>query len=312
VRDGPLGFAKEFVRRFQDDDVSGMAAELAYRLLFALFPFGIFLAALAAFVAGWVGMDNPTEEIIAGLGDNLPPQVASTLRPELERVIGEQRPGLVSVGALLALWSATSGTMTVIKGMNRAYEVRETRSLVARYALGIGLTVAGTVGLIGAFVTVVGGALVTEQLAAQLGIRGESWRIISLLRWPAVFVLLVLGVAVLYRVGPNIRPSWRNALAGAFVFAVGWLLATFGFSLYLSNFASYGATYGALAGVIVLMVWLYLLGVILLAGAAVVAMLMRRTEPERLAERQQTTRDEFEAARRPDPRQDAERRTTPA
>ena len=282
----PMSFGRELIARLQQNDASGMAAELAYRITLAVFPFGLFLAGLVAFGAVWLGIDNPTDRILAGIGDNLPPDLAGTVRGELETVIGTQRPGLMSIGALLALWSATSGTMTAIKVMNRAYEVEETRSLLSRYALGLILTVAGSIGIIAAFVTIVGGAVVTEELAEQLGATGAAWQAITLLRWPLVFVFLVLGTAVLYRVGPNMRPAWRTALIGGAVFALGWLVATFGFSLYVANIANYGATYGALGGIIVLLIWLYITGLVLILGAEIVAMITARTEPERLRERQ--------------------------
>lgn len=284
--DEPVSFGRELLGRLQRNDASGMAAELAYRFVLAVFPFGLFLAGLVAFGAVWLGVDNPTEEIIAGIGDNLPADLAGTVRGELETVIGTQRPGVMSIGAVLALWSATSGTMTAIKVMNRAYEVEETRSLIGRYALGIVLTVAGSIGIIAAFVTIVGGAVVTEELAEQLGATGAMWQAITLLRWPLVFVFLVLGTAVLYRVGPNMRPAWRTALIGGAVFALGWLVATLGFSLYVANVANYGATYGTLGGIIVLLIWLYITGLVLILGAEIVAMVTARTEPERLRERQ--------------------------
>jgi membrane protein len=295
--DAPIGVGKELWTRIQEHDISGLAAELAYRFLFALFPFVLFLTALAAFIAGAVGVQDPTGQIMAGLGDNLPAELADTIRPQLQQVVGERRPDLATVGALLALWAATSGTMTVIKAMNRAYGIPETRGLVRRYALGIGLTIAGSIGLLASFVTIVGGALLTEQLVARLGIGPEAWSLISLLRWPLVFALLVVGVAILYRVGPNMRPPWRAAIAGAVVFALGWLLATFGFSVYVANVADYGATYGALGGVIVLLLWLYLTGLILLLGAEIVAMVTRRIAPERLAERQDATGAALEGTR---------------
>ena len=295
TRDDVTGFGKEFVDQFREDDASGMGAELAYRWLFAVFPFGLFLAALGAFVAAWLGIDNPAQQIIDGLGDNLPAGLASSVQPELERVIGEQRPGLASVGALAALWAATSGTMTVIKSMNRAYGVEETRPALKKYAIGIGLTVAGAAGLLVSFVTIVGGALLTEEIASQLGLGATAWTVINLARWPLVFVLLVSAVAVLLRVGPNMTPTWRWSLVGGAVFALGWLVATFGFALYVSTFANYGATYGALSGVIVLMLWFYLTAMILVAAGEVVALLTKRTEPERLEQRREAARAELAA-----------------
>jgi membrane protein len=298
TRDDVTGFGKEFVAQFREDDASGMGAELAYRWLFAVFPFGLFLAALGAFVAAWLGIQNPAQQIIDGLGDNLPAGLASSVQPELERVIGEQRPGLASIGALAALWAATSGTMTVIKSMNRAYGVEETRPALKKYAIGIGLTVAGAAGLLVSFVTIVGGALLTEEVAGQLGLGATAWQLINIARWPLVFALLVAAVAVLLRVGPNMTPTWRWSLVGGAVFALGWLIATFGFALYVSNFANYGATYGALSGVIVLMLWFYLTAMILVAAGEVVAVLTKRTEPERLEERQEAAHAEL-AARSP-------------
>jgi len=270
--------------RAREHDITGLSAELAYRFLFALFPFALFLAALAATAAGVLGLGDPTGRIIDGLGDNLPPDLAGPVRAELEHVIGQGRPGLATAGALIALWAATTGTMTVIKAMNRAYDVHEDRSLVRRYLLGLGLTIAGSIGIILAFVTIVGGAVLTEQVVGRLGLQ-DAWGIISLVRWPLVFGLLVLAATIIYRVGPNLTPSWRSALVGAVVFAVGWLVATAAFAIYVANIADYGATYGALGSVIVLMIWLYLTGLVLLVGAEIVAILVHRAEPERIEAR---------------------------
>ena len=102
-----------------------------------------------------------------------------------------------------------------------------------------------------------------------------------------VFALLVLAVSVVLRFGPNMAPSWKSTLAGGAIFALGWLVATFGFALYVSNFANYGATYGALAGVIVLMLWFYVTAMVLVGAGELVALITKRTEPERLAERRE-------------------------
>jgi membrane protein len=289
-REESVGFGKELVEQFQADDASGMAAELAYRWLFALFPFGLFLAALGAFVAAAMGIQNPAQQIVDGVGDNLPEGLASSIQPELERVINQQQPGIASIGALAALWAATSGTMTVIKAMNRAYGVEETRGAVRKYATGIGLTVGGAAGLLLSFVTIVGGALLTEEIASQLGVGATAWAVINILRWPLVFVLLVVAVSVMLRVGPNMTPTWRSSLIGGAIFASGWLAATLLLALYVSNFADYGATYGALAGVIVMMLWLYVTAIVLILAGEVVALITKRNEPERLSARQEETR----------------------
>jgi membrane protein len=286
--------ATRFVKSFREDDVPGLAAELAYRFLFAVFPFGLFVAALGAFVAGWLGIQNPAQQILDALGDNLPPDLASTLAPELERVIGTARPGLVSFGAIAALWAATGGTNALIKAMNRAYDVEDTRPFWRKLLVAVGLTLLGSVGILVSFVTIVGGALITEQVAEQFGLSGQAWTVLSLLRWPAVFLVLVVAVALLYRLAPNVRTPWRWVFAGAALFAVGWLVATAAFGWYVANMGNYGATYGALGSVIVLMLWFYLTAILLVAAATLAIVTASVVDPDTLARR----RDEIAAAKR--------------
>ena len=165
-----LDAAKGLVTQIVEDEVPDLAAGLAYRFLFALFPFAIFLAALAGFAAPLLGMGDPTNEIMGALSDNLPPDVAAQLAPQLEAVLGTTRPGLLSIGALAALWAATGGVGAVIGAMNKAYDVEETRGFVARTGLALGLTILGSIGIVVAFVTIVGGSLLTERAVAGFGV----------------------------------------------------------------------------------------------------------------------------------------------
>ncbi|HEY0444385.1 MAG TPA: YihY/virulence factor BrkB family protein, partial [Candidatus Limnocylindrales bacterium] len=290
------GVARAFVDQFRDDDGTGLAAELAFRFLFALFPFGIFLAALAAFVAGWVGNGDPSGAVLRGLGDNLPQGVTASIRPELSHVLGNTRPGLLSIGAIGAVWAATSGTAALIKTMNRAYDVEETRPAWVRYGLAVALTVFAGGVLVASFVTLVGGALLVDQLVTRLGVPAGISRTVTLLRWPAVFLLLVGAVAVVIRNGPNVRPPWRLAFAGGAVFAVAWIIATWAFGLYVASFSTYDATYGTLAGFAVVMLWFYLTALVLVAAAELTAVLTKRLAPDVLAERRRVTRAELAVA----------------
>jgi membrane protein len=283
MRDQLLRIGKRFVAELGRDDEAGLAAELAYRFLFAIFPFGIFVAALTAFIANAIGFADPTGRIMGAVGDNLPPDVAAAIRPQLETVLGQTRPGLLTIGALAALWAATGGMQALKKALNRAWEVEETRGLIPKYALSIGLTLLGSVGLIGAFVTIVGASLLTEEVIAQLGLDRTAIDLAALLRWPLVFVLLSAAVGILYRLAPNFRAPWRWCFAGGALFSVVWILATWLFSLYLANFANYANTYGALGGVIALMLWFYLSAFILCAAAALIAAALKELQPTRVA-----------------------------
>lgn len=292
--------AKRFVTQVMADEVPDLAAGLAYRFLFAVFPFGIFLAALAAFVAQWTGIGDPTNDILGALGDNLPPDIARQIAPQLETVLGQSRPGLLSIGALAALWAATGGISSLITGMNKAYDVDEDRSFFVRTGTALALTVIGSVGIVAAFVTIVGGSVLTEQAVKTLGIESGTWSALALLRFPVVLLMVAVAVGVLFHFGPNVRVSWRWTLLGGLVFAVGWLIATVGFAFYVANFANYANTYGALGGVIVMMLWFYLTALLLLLAAEVTSMVAKAKEPERIEAKRMPGRTPSGAPEEPD------------
>jgi membrane protein len=299
-----LDFPRRLVTQVMKDDVPDLAAVLAYRFLFAVFPFMIFLAAMAAFVAGWIGVSDPTSEIVNGLGNNLPPDVAKQLTPQLDQVVGQTRPALLSIGAVLALWAAQGGVGSLMKAMNRAYDIDDRRNYFAKTGTALALTVVGSIGLLVAVVALVGGSVMTEEAVSSVGIAPGVWSLISLLRFPVVLLLVAVAVAVLFTFGPDVRVSFRWTLTGGIVFAVVWVVVTALFGLYVANFASYANTYGALGGVIVLMLWFYLTGLILLVAAEVVSMLAAAHEPELLERRRAETRATGEASgqvRQPDP-----------
>ena len=272
-------------RSIQDDDVSGLSAEIAYRFLFAVFPFGLFVAALGSFVAASLHVANPAEDIVRGLGDNLPPSIAEAIRPELEHLLGSARPDLVSLGAIAALWAATGGTNALVKGMHRAYDVQEIRPFLMRYVVAVGLTLLAAIGVILSFVTIVGGAMLTEGIVGRLGLGAQSAQILWLLRWPAVFAILTGAVAILYRYAPSVTVPWRWILLGASVFSLGWLVATAVLGFYVGHVVDYGATYGSLGAVIVLMTWFYVTAALMMVGAEVAATLAHELTPDAIQRR---------------------------
>jgi membrane protein len=285
MRGKAVGVGRRFIDGVRNDDVAGLAAELAYRFLFAVFPFGLFVAALGAFISSFFHVNNPAGQIVAGLGDNLPPAIGTGLRPDLERLLSSPRADLLSVGAIAALWAATGGTNALVKGMHRAYEVPESRPFIVRYLIAIGLTLLAAVGVIASFVTIVGGALATQQVAAQFGLGAQAFAVLQLLRYPAVFLALTLAVTILYRYAPSVVVPWRWVVVGAAFFTIGWLVATAGLGYYASNVANYGATYGSLGAVIVLMLWFYVTAALLLIGAELTAALARERAPELIGRR---------------------------
>jgi len=275
-----LEFLTQLYLRARDDDVSGGAAELAFRFFLALFPFVIFLAALGGFLADSVGVENPTEEIMDQLGRSLPEDAASVLRKQLDTVISSRDAGLLSIGIAGAILAASGGVGTMMKMMNRAWEVRETRPYWRRVALAVALTVLGGALLVAAFLIFVAGQVYGLRIAEELGMGGVAATLFALARWPVVTVLAVTGTAVLFWAAPDARLPFRWLTPGAVLFTVGWLVLTFLFGLYVASLGSFNETYGAVASVVVLLLWFYITGLIFFLGPELNALLARRAEAE--------------------------------
>jgi membrane protein len=247
--------------------------------MFATFPFAIFLVALSGFVASWLGVPDPGNRIIGAIGNDLPANVVGPVKDQLQVVLAQTQPGLLSAGALVTFYAAATGTSSLMKAMNRAYDVRETRPLWLRILLAAILTVVGGVAIVVSFVAVVGGMLATHRLVDQVGLH-DIWPWLALLRWPMSFGLLVLAVAALLRFAPDFRTPWRWVALAAMAFAVVWLVVTYGFGEFVAQFTRYDATYGALAGVIVLMLWFYLTAFVLVCAAELAALPVRIRAPK--------------------------------
>ncbi|MBA3950608.1 MAG: YihY/virulence factor BrkB family protein [Rubrobacter sp.] len=262
------------VRSFSRHDMAVYAMALAYRGLLALFPFAIFLVAVASFlrvdaVLGWLAEQGPP-----GLRDDDVPQLVSSL---LEQVLGEDQGGLLSFGIVVAFWSVSMGARLLARALNAVLEVEETRPPWKRAAYSLifapGLALAG--------VTAVSLMLVTSRaivwLASWVSLDGAFVPLWTLLRWPTALLLLVLVVAAVYRYAPDSDLSFRSVLPGALVAVVSWALASLAFSFVLGVFPDLGATYGSLGTAISLLLYLYFSAAVLLFGAELNAELGRAT-----------------------------------
>jgi len=273
---GPLGVGKQLAKEVGQDDIGGLAAALAYRFFLALFPFFIFIVALAGFITHILDIQNPTDRIINTIGDTLPSDVTSVLRGQLEEVINSRNAALLSVGLAGTLWAAASGVGSLMRAMNRVYGVPETRPLWERYLLSVGLTAFAGLMLVAAFLVLVVWQAFGTKIADKIGLGGVAAALFPLMRWPVSVLLILLAAGILYRLTPNTRLTLRRILPGAVLFTTVWLVATYVFGVYVAHFASYNSTYGALGGVVVLLVWFYLTAFILLVGGELNAVLEKR------------------------------------
>jgi membrane protein len=273
---------RRFYKAIQEDDLAGISGELAYRLFLSLFPFFIFLGAMGAFLATISGIENPTDDIISLLGDSVPADVSRVLRSQLEDTVGSQDFGLLSIGIAGAIWTASSGFMCLIKGMNRVHETRETRPIWKRYLLAISLVLLAGSSLIAAFLLIVLGQVFGRQIADELNMDAQ-W--LNLIRWPIVIVFVLLAVALIYWITPSKQLPFRFASPGAVIFTAAWLVLNLFFGLYISNLSRYSTTYGALGGIVVVMLWFYLTSFLLFLGAELNQMIYEAIEVRKAPEK---------------------------
>lgn len=274
-------FLVHLYRNARDDDITGGAAELAFRFFLAIFPFFIFLAALGSFVPSILNIENPGEKIVDGIRQGLPEEFAGLLETELEALIAQEEPGLLSASALGALWATSIGISALMKNLNWIFDVPETRSIVKRYILALSLTVVGAGLLLIAFSLLLIVQLYGPELPAQIGLQDEAASLFALVAWPLSVVLVLVAAGALYWFGPDTTLSIGSLAPGTALFTISWLLTTVIFAIYVSQIGTYNAVYGALAGVVILLLWFYLSCLLILLGAEINALLLKEHAPKR-------------------------------
>jgi len=260
-----------------DDDVFGRAAQLAYYWLFSIFPLLIFLTTLLAFLP----MRRNLDQWIGILSAFLPPEAYTLLNNTFQQIARRQRGGLLSFSILVTLWTSSSGMEAIITSLNKAYNAAPARSWWKERLLSIALTLGLSAFIISALALIFFGGYISGQTAKYFGFSHAFRTIWAVAQWPIVISLVLLGVELVYYFAPNIKrgkhgKKWEWFTPGA-IFAVAlWLLISFGFRFYVSRFGNFNATYGALGGVMVLMLWLYLTGVAILVGGVINSVVRRR------------------------------------
>jgi len=214
---------------------------------------------------------------VGALAGVLPPETLDLLRAQLH-TLAEASSGALGLGAgmglVLALWSASRGMSGLVTAINIAYEEKERRGFFKLTMIALALTLA----------LIIGGAVAIALIAvlpaaAQLLPLGSAIKwVLLIVQWPVLVVLVMLGLAVLYRYAPDRdKPQWRWVSPGAITATILWIVASIGFTVYVANFNSYDKTYGSLGGLVILLTWLYLSAIIVLLGAAINAQSERQT-----------------------------------
>lgn len=263
-RPGIWQVVKRSVQEFSADDMLTYAMALSYQLFFSLFPFVIFLLALL----GLLNIPGFFDWLLEQAKTVMPSQAAGLVENVIGQVRSQAAGGVLSFGAIVALWSASSAVRVAMHALNVAYDV-EDRAMWKKFPLSLLYALLLAVLVIAAVGLMMFGPQLVQPIAQQVGLGSVFVTLWTWLRIPVAILLMAFILAFVYYLFPNTSQPFRIITPGAIVAVIVWVAASLGFSFYVQNFGSYSATYGALAAVIVLLFYFFISASVMLFGAEV-------------------------------------------
>jgi membrane protein len=257
-----------------DDDIFARSAQLAYYFFFALFPALIFLTSLLGLFAG--PGTKLHDSLLNYLATALPESAFELVQTTLDEIGRTSGGGKLGFGIVVTLWSAMSGMTALEDTLNAVHDVRERRPLWRRYGIALALTIVCSVLLISALAMVLYGNELANFIARHIGLRSGTLWTWKIAQWPLSLFFLAMVFSLIYYFCPDVdRLRWEWLTPGAVVGMTLWIVASFAFRVYLHYFNSYSKSYGSLGAVMVLLLWFYITGIMLLMGAEVNAEIER-------------------------------------
>ncbi|MEH7251137.1 YihY/virulence factor BrkB family protein [Neobacillus niacini] len=249
--------------RIEEDDISGQSAQLAYFFLLSLFPLLIFIFTLMPY------LQIPYHDILGSIREFAPPQTMELIEKNVNYVMNNRNGGLLSIGIIGTMWSASNGIHALVRAFNKAYNVKESRSFIVSRGMAILLTFGMILVFIVAVLLPIFGREIGVFLFSYLGFKSEFLQIWDMLRLVVSALILFLIFTGLYWIAPNVKIRCRSAFPGAAFATVGWILSSYALSYYVGNFGNFSLTYGSIGAIIVLLIWLYISGFIIIIGGEI-------------------------------------------
>jgi membrane protein len=260
-------------REMQSDRLLSIAGGVSFFVLLAIFP------AITALVSAYGLFFSPSTIVnnLSLLNEVMPDNVLNIVHEQASRIASNNGGALsigIVVGILVSLWSAMSGVKAMIDALNVIYEQKETRSFIKVNLAALAFTLAG----FAAFLLAITSIIVLPLILSPIGLGSLTETLTRVIRWPVLLFVLLIGLAVLYRYGPDRRVArWQWVTVGS-IFAAGtWMIVSFLFSWYLTSFANYNATYGSLGAAVGVMIWLWISNTVMLLGAELNAEIEHQT-----------------------------------
>lgn len=258
------------VKSIIKNDFYGMAAEMGFMLVVGIFPFMLFLMALF----GWMGNKAYMGPILVALSNIMPMQAMALLKSVLEETMIFNHGTLLAVlGIIMTIVLSTNGVAVILKGLNRAYKVEETRSFIYTRILSFLMVFVNVLVLFLTINVIIFGKVIIMFCVAHFGLSKPLAITILTLRWPVSFLALYLMAFLSYYILPDLRGNdafkRKSALPGTIFFTTFWLVGSWGFSVYVNNLSTYNLVYGTIGAFFILMIWLYYTSILLLIGGEI-------------------------------------------
>lgn len=268
----PIIFLDRLAYEFKKDNLSAVGAQLSYFLFLSLFPFLIVLLNILSYTP------LISQELIFNNIQFFPVEIKNIIGNFVNDLTLNSSQGLLSLAALAGLWSASAGVLRLIKAINNAYDYKETRSYFKLKALAFVFTIALILLILLVLVSFVFGELIGRKLFTYLGIESIFINLWNYIRFIISISYMILLFTMLYRYSPSVgnnrrRISFIHTLPGAIFTTLGLMFISSAFSFYVNNFGNYSTTYGSIAGITILMIWLYVLGILIVLGGEINATL---------------------------------------
>jgi membrane protein len=262
-------FLLDLNQEISDDNVYNGAAALGYYLTLAIFPAMILLMTIIPYLP----IQDVDKAIMDLLGQALPEEAYGMVSGVVTEVTSDRRGGLLSFSLLGTIWAASTGMYAIMQQLNVTYDVKEERSFVRARAIAILLSLMFGLLVIGAFSLIVLGGIIEDWLGSRFGFGDVLIMFFAVFRWIVIVLALLLGFAMIYRFAPNVEQKFSFITPGSVLGVVLLIIVSLGFAIYTSNFADYSATYGSIGAVIILMLWLYIAGLVILVGSEINALI---------------------------------------
>lgn len=265
------GLLQDLLWRLRHIDISALGAQLAYFFLLSFFPLMIFLLGVIPF------LDLNPNQVYHLMQDVMPAEIFGMIKQILEPILTQQRGNLLSLGALGTLWSASKGMSALMSALNQAYQLDVRMTLLDKLWSVLFTLMFLSLILVALLLPIFGGSIL-QFIREYVDISDAIGLVWNLTRWLLPPILIFTLLLLIYWIVPKTKPRLhiKRILLGTLVASAGWLALTYSFSLYVGQFGNYSATYGSIGGVIVLMLWLYLTGMILIFGGIINACMQRR------------------------------------